>query len=168
MQEKSDTFLNFSDRISALTRATGWNMSEISRQIGISRAMLYTYTTGKTPISNKAWLKLEEAERAAGLGDEEMRLRNEAAERAAALVNEEKQIKKDANVRVLNLRRQMLGVETDEEAEEIRSKYEEAQNEITQYGEIIQRIEKMESLLEKIASQMGIQANEPPDKAVSA
>ena len=43
------------------------NLEELPPKIGISRGMFYAYRAGKSPISAKAWHKLEQAERAAGL-----------------------------------------------------------------------------------------------------
>lgn len=43
-------------------------MSEIHAFLGISKATVFAYRSGKQPISDKAWRKLEAAEARAGLG----------------------------------------------------------------------------------------------------
>lgn len=44
----------------------GLNLSEIPDLLGISKAMLFAYRSGKNRITPKVWLKLERAEVAAG------------------------------------------------------------------------------------------------------
>ena len=53
-------------------------MQELPEILGIGRASLFCCRTGKRPITRKTWLKLEAAERAAGL----------TAQSAAAVVRE--------------------------------------------------------------------------------
>ena len=43
------------------------NLSDLPEIIGVSPAMFYAYRSGKYKISGKAWHKLEQAERAAGM-----------------------------------------------------------------------------------------------------
>ncbi len=47
----------------------GLNLSELPEIIGISKAMLFAYRSGKNRITSKVWRKLESAERLAGLSD---------------------------------------------------------------------------------------------------
>lgn len=46
------------------------NLSDLPDLIGISKAMFYAYRKGASRISGKVWARLEEAERAAGIGGE--------------------------------------------------------------------------------------------------
>lgn len=46
------------------------NVDDLADVLGISRASLYGYRKGQRKVSAKAWLKLEEAEREAGIGQE--------------------------------------------------------------------------------------------------
>ena len=46
------------------------NIETLAENLGISRASFWGYRTGNRPISQKAWRKLEDAERAAGIGAE--------------------------------------------------------------------------------------------------
>jgi hypothetical protein len=67
LQEKSQTFSDFVRRTDALADQVGLNLSESWRLLGISRAMLHAYRSGKNRITPKVWLKLERAERDAGI-----------------------------------------------------------------------------------------------------
>ncbi|MGE9270703.1 MAG: hypothetical protein ACQKBU_07855 [Verrucomicrobiales bacterium] len=67
MQEKKDTYLDFLKRSDLLAATLGKNVEELVGPLQMSRASLFSYRTGKRPISSKAWHKLEAAERAAGL-----------------------------------------------------------------------------------------------------
>jgi hypothetical protein len=44
-------------------------LSDLPEIIGISRPMLFSYRSGKNRITPKAWHKLEDAERAAGIAE---------------------------------------------------------------------------------------------------
>lgn len=83
MQEQSDIFSEFSERSDNLAGKMGIRISDLPRKIGISTSMFYVYRTGKHPISRKAWLKLEAAEKAVGLGVHE----SDVNARLAALEN---------------------------------------------------------------------------------
>lgn len=67
-QEENETSRNFLKRTDALAHALGCNVEDLIDRLGTSRASLFSYRTGKRPISSKAWRKLEAAERAAGIG----------------------------------------------------------------------------------------------------
>ena len=45
----------------------GVHLKELPTRLGFSERMLFGYRSGKYPITSKAWRKLEQAERAAGL-----------------------------------------------------------------------------------------------------
>lgn len=68
MQEKSESSLEFLERTDRLASALGVTVSGLSGVMSLSNGMLFAYRTGKNPISKKAWLKLEAAERKAGIG----------------------------------------------------------------------------------------------------
>ena len=70
MQEKNDTFRNFLIRTDELSHRLGINVQDLPGFLGVGRASLFCYRTGKREISSKTWLKLEAAERAAGIGAE--------------------------------------------------------------------------------------------------
>jgi hypothetical protein len=67
MQEKSETFRNFSRRSDVLALALGIDLGELATRLDMGRASFFSYRTGKRPISGKAWAKLEAAETAAGI-----------------------------------------------------------------------------------------------------
>jgi hypothetical protein len=67
MQAKNETFLNFLRRTDNLAVSKGLNVGDLIPILGLSRATLFSYRTGKRPISSKAWRKLEAAEKAAGI-----------------------------------------------------------------------------------------------------
>jgi hypothetical protein len=67
MQQKSENFLEFSERTEALAQKLGVNLNDLPPIIGISPAMLYANRTGKNRISEKTWRKLESAEATAGI-----------------------------------------------------------------------------------------------------
>lgn len=71
MQEKNDTSRNFLIRTDALAHHLGINVQDLPDVTGIGRASLFCYRSGKRPVTAKALLKLEAAERAAGIGDDE-------------------------------------------------------------------------------------------------
>lgn len=62
MQEKSERFLEFSERTDKLANLSGLSLRELAGIIGISQAMLFAYRAGKNKITPKSWKKLEEAE----------------------------------------------------------------------------------------------------------
>lgn len=68
MQEKKDTFDIFLRRTDFLAHHLKCEIERLPDMLGISRASLFGYRSGARPITNKAWRKLEAAERAAGLG----------------------------------------------------------------------------------------------------
>lgn len=65
MQEKSKTFRSFFNRTEDLARKLRLNVSDLPAKIEVSASMFHSYRSGKYPISDKAWRKLEAAERAA-------------------------------------------------------------------------------------------------------
>ena len=64
----SETFLQRSDLLAEKLRL---NVEELALKLRISRASFWGYRTGKRAISQKAWRKLEEAERLAGIATNE-------------------------------------------------------------------------------------------------
>lgn len=62
MQEKKDTFLDFSDRTNFLAEFLKLNLGDLPDLLGISRASFFSYRTGKRPLTKKAWVKLEALE----------------------------------------------------------------------------------------------------------
>jgi hypothetical protein len=68
MQEKSEKFLEYSERTEVLAKLLHLNLSELPEKMGLSSSMFHAYRSGKYPISPKAWRKVEAAERAAGIG----------------------------------------------------------------------------------------------------
>ena len=68
MQGKYQTFLDFSARTDALAAKLEVDVQDLPEVVGFSRASLFAYRAGKARISEKAWLKLQSAEEAAGLG----------------------------------------------------------------------------------------------------
>lgn len=64
MQQKSENFSEYSERTEALARNLGVNLSDLPEKIGVSNSMFHAYRSGKYPISQKAWRKLEQAEEA--------------------------------------------------------------------------------------------------------
>lgn len=76
----------------------GINVQELPEVLGIGRASLFCCRTGKRPITPKTWLKLEEAERRAGVSEASatlVRSHAQAAE-AAGGTEEERQARFEA------------------------------------------------------------------------
>lgn len=67
MQAENETPIDFLKRSDALALALQKNVQDLTEVLGVSRASLFSYRTGKRPITSKAWRKLEQAERAAGM-----------------------------------------------------------------------------------------------------
>ena len=67
MQEQNRSFSQFSLRSDLLSEHYRIPVAQIAGKMDISERMLFGYRTGKYPISKKAWRKLEQAEREAGL-----------------------------------------------------------------------------------------------------
>jgi len=63
MQSKSDKKSEFSTRTEDLARNLGVKLSDLPKILGVSASMFFAYRSGKHPISNKAWRKLDQAER---------------------------------------------------------------------------------------------------------
>lgn len=63
MQQKSDKISEFSERTKVLADRMGVKLSHLPSLIGVSASMFFAYRAGKCPISSKAWIKLEKAER---------------------------------------------------------------------------------------------------------
>ena len=66
-QEKNLDFRTFSHKTDELSLVLGVNLKELPAILGFSLRMLNGYRSGDYPITEKAWLKLEKAERAAGI-----------------------------------------------------------------------------------------------------
>lgn len=64
MQQKSELFSEFSERTEELAKRLDVNVSDLPEIIGVSASMFHAYRSGKSPISLKAWRKLEAAEKA--------------------------------------------------------------------------------------------------------
>jgi len=62
--ETSDDFLRRTDELAVSKRL---HIDDLPDILGFSRASLYAYRAGKRSITRKAWLKLEAAERKAGV-----------------------------------------------------------------------------------------------------
>lgn len=62
MQDENKTIQDFVRRTDDLAYKTGLNLSELPKIIGISKAMLFAYRSGKQAISAKVWRKLYEAQ----------------------------------------------------------------------------------------------------------
>lgn len=67
LQEKNHTISNFCERTDILSAHLSLNLSELPGIMGISYAMLFAYRKGTNRITPKVWLKLEAAERKAGI-----------------------------------------------------------------------------------------------------
>jgi hypothetical protein len=70
MQPETETFGDFLKRTDALALVLGLNVQDLPEVLDVSRASLFSYRTGNRPISSKAWRKLEQAERSAGITPE--------------------------------------------------------------------------------------------------
>jgi ribosome-binding protein aMBF1 (putative translation factor) len=70
MQQKSENYSEFSERTEVLASNLGINLSDLPAKIGVSNSMFHAYRSGKYPISEKAWSKLERCEQAAGINGE--------------------------------------------------------------------------------------------------
>lgn len=66
LQDNFQTISDFVKRTDALAVREGLNLSEIHGLLGISKAMVFAYRSGKSPITQKVWLKLESAEAKTG------------------------------------------------------------------------------------------------------
>jgi transcriptional regulator with XRE-family HTH domain len=67
LQEKSDNYALFSDRVKKLRAVMNGRISEVAKAIGVSRTMIYDIRNKKVTVSDKMWRKLREAEIAVGL-----------------------------------------------------------------------------------------------------
>lgn len=67
MQEKSEKFLEFSERTEVLAKKAGLRLRDLPEKMNLSASMFHAYRSGKYPISPKAWNKLKAAEQAAGI-----------------------------------------------------------------------------------------------------
>lgn len=67
MQPEKYTFLDYARRTDALAAFYSINLEGMPEKLGISRASFFAYRKGKNPISSKAWMKLEQVERMAGV-----------------------------------------------------------------------------------------------------
>lgn len=67
MQEKNRSSSQFSQRTENLAEKMNLLLRDLPQVLGFSERMLFGYRSGKYPITNKAWRKLEQAERTAGI-----------------------------------------------------------------------------------------------------
>jgi hypothetical protein len=67
MQGENETPCDFLRRTDYLAEKLGITLDDLPDLLGFSRASLFGYRMGKRSITRKAWLKLTEAEKAAGL-----------------------------------------------------------------------------------------------------
>lgn len=70
-QEKNLDFRTFSHKTDELSLFLGINLQELPELLGFSLRMLNGYRSGAYPITEKAWLKLEKAEKEAGIHKKE-------------------------------------------------------------------------------------------------
>jgi hypothetical protein len=68
VQPKSKSFQSFCERTDLLATFLRLNVSDLPAKIEVSTSMFHSYRSGKQPISDKAWRKLEAAEARAGIG----------------------------------------------------------------------------------------------------
>lgn len=66
MQDKSDSYSDFSDRLDRISVKIGLSMAEMARAMDVSRTTLYDIKNRKIPISDKMWRKLSDIERKQG------------------------------------------------------------------------------------------------------
>jgi hypothetical protein len=70
LQQKSDSLSSFLDRFHTLSVRFGGSVVQTCRAIDMSRSLFYEIRDGRRHLTEKAWRKLEAAERAAfGVGD---------------------------------------------------------------------------------------------------
>jgi hypothetical protein len=74
MASKNYSSLKFLERTNRLASKMGISLRSLAPKMGISVASLFGYRNGSIPISQKAWKKLEQAERDAGPSTEEVLL----------------------------------------------------------------------------------------------
>jgi hypothetical protein len=72
VQEKTDTLENFLRRTDRLAEVLKKQIGELPPVVGMSRASLFGYRSGKRPLTIKAFRKLEEAEKVAGIAGNEV------------------------------------------------------------------------------------------------
>jgi len=66
-QDKNSDFLKYSDRIDALRSSLRMTKGELADHLGVNRQHLSAWINGKSPLTVKAWRKLEEAEARLGI-----------------------------------------------------------------------------------------------------
>ena len=67
MQPKNSTIVDFARRTDALASRLRLRLGDLPAILGMSRASLFNYRSGKAQITDKAWRKLERSEREAGI-----------------------------------------------------------------------------------------------------
>ena len=72
----NEEFLKRTDDLALKLRL---NLTDLARRIDLSDGSFFGYRTGRVALSHKAWRKLEDAERAAGIGVESAAPAAEAA-----------------------------------------------------------------------------------------
>jgi hypothetical protein len=70
LQAENQNFSEFFSRTEQLASKLGVRAVDLPEIMGLSKAMLFAYRKGKYPISWRAWRKLEQAEKAAGITPE--------------------------------------------------------------------------------------------------
>jgi hypothetical protein len=63
VQQENRTPSHFSERLQSLSVRWGTTLKGAGERIGLSSSSLFAYKKGRLPISDKAWAKLEAAER---------------------------------------------------------------------------------------------------------
>jgi transcriptional regulator with XRE-family HTH domain len=88
MQARNDTYRDFLRRTDTLAVVLGLDIGDLPERLGISRASLFRYRSGKVPISAKAFIKLAFAETEAGIATplEEFLDKNFPSEGIAAFI----------------------------------------------------------------------------------
>lgn len=67
MQDDNSDFLKFSDRVTRICEKLRINKGSFAAMIDVNRQHLSAWLNGKSPLTAKAWRKLEAAERSAGI-----------------------------------------------------------------------------------------------------
>lgn len=152
---EDEIFLRRTDQLAIQTRR---NVDDLADVLGVSRASLYGYRKGQRKVTPKAWLKLEEAERRAGVTEASRALSSSHAQAAEAAGGSEEE-------------RQALFEEADEPrvkllAEILRLRDENAALKTASVKSLEERMGRVESLLEKLVE--GLEAKSAPATSLQA
>jgi hypothetical protein len=93
LQEETEQNLTFFSRVEKLKLAKAWSWEELSKHLGISRAMIHFIKTGKHKVTTKSWHRLEEAEKAAGTNLAPRDANREDVAKAIAAAEEHSKVK---------------------------------------------------------------------------